>query len=98
MELVQKGLMEATCIYPTRGLQLMKLATNILDGKKYNKENILTSTIVDRNNVDIHLTQNIEQQRLKPWGHKQTHHRQKVHSLSVAVPFSSKTFTMPTST
>ena len=64
MELVQKGLMEATCIYPTRGLQLMKLATNILDGKKYNRENILTSTIVDRNNVDILLSQNIEQQRV----------------------------------
>lgn len=60
MELVQKGLMEATCIYPTRGLQLMKLATNILEGKKYNRENILTSTIVDRNNVDILLSQNIE--------------------------------------
>ena len=64
MELVQKGLMEATCIYPTRGLQLMKLATNILEGKKYNRENILTSTIVDRNNVDILLSQNIEQQRV----------------------------------
>ena len=64
MELVQKGLMEATCIYPTRGLQLMKLATNILDGNKYDKENILTSTIVDRNNVDILLSQNIEQQRV----------------------------------
>ena len=64
MELVQKGLMEATCIYPTRGLQLMKLATNILEGKKYDRENILTSTIVDRNNVDILLSQNIEQQRV----------------------------------
>ena len=64
MELVQKGLMEATCIYPTRGLQLMKLATNILEGKKYDRVNILTSTIVDRNNVDILLSQNIEQQRV----------------------------------
>ena len=51
-------------IYPTRGLQLMKLATNILDGKKYNKENILTSTIVDRNNVDILLSQNTMKQLL----------------------------------
>lgn len=64
MELVQNGFMEATCIYPTRGLQLMKLATNILEGKKYNRENILTSTIVDRNNVDILLSQNIEQKRV----------------------------------
>lgn len=42
----------------------MKLATNILEGKKYNRENILTSTIVDRNNVDTLLSQNIEQQRV----------------------------------
>lgn len=64
MECVQQGILEASCIYPTRGLQLMKLATDILDGKPYERVTTLTSTIVNRRNVDILLAQYQEQQRV----------------------------------
>ena len=62
MEHVQQGTLEASYIYPTRGLQLMKLATDILSGQPYEKKTTLFSTIVDRQNVDILLAQYQEQQ------------------------------------
>lgn len=64
MECVQQGILEASCIYPTRGLQLMKLATDILEGKPYERVTNLTSTIVNRQNVDILMAQYQEQKRV----------------------------------
>ena len=64
IQAVQAGILEATCIYPTRGVELIHLAMKILEGKKVEKMNILTSTVVDRNNASILMAQHAEQQRI----------------------------------
>ena len=50
---VRDSLLEASYIYPTRGDQLLKLAIDILDGKPYQKEILLTSAIVTRDNAKV---------------------------------------------
>ena len=48
MELVDNGTLFASYTYPTRGDEVMQLAMNILTGKKYNRENQLSSALVTR--------------------------------------------------
>ena len=51
--LVRDSLLDATYIYPTRGDQLLKLALDILEGKPYQKETLLTSALVTRDNAKV---------------------------------------------
>ena len=60
MELVDNGTLFASYTYPTRGDEVMQLAMNILTGKKYNRENQLSSALVTRNNARVLLMQNDE--------------------------------------
>lgn len=60
MELVDDGTLFASYTYPTRGDEVMQLAMNILTGKKYNRENQLSSALVTRNNARVLLMQNDE--------------------------------------
>ena len=55
MERVQKGLFAATYIYPTHGEKIVRLALDILTGKEYKRNNILTGTMVTPENVDMLL-------------------------------------------
>ena len=64
MELVQRGILEATYIYPTHGLELFQLAMNIIKGEKYSRVNILHSAVVDKSNVGLLLMQYQELRRL----------------------------------
>ena len=50
---VRDSLLDATYIYPTRGDQLLKLALDILEGKPYQKETMLTSALVTRDNAKV---------------------------------------------
>lgn len=50
---VRDSLLDATYIYPTRGDQLLKLAIDILEGKPYEKETMLTSALVTRDNAKV---------------------------------------------
>ncbi|MGN0281406.1 MAG: substrate-binding domain-containing protein [Prevotella sp.] len=63
VEAVKNGSLVATYIYPTRGVELMRLALKILQGEKYEHTNLLQSTIVDKNNADLLLLQDKELQR-----------------------------------
>lgn len=61
---VRKGVFEASYMYPTQGIDLMRLALRILEGKPYEKFNPLYSTVVDRQNADLLMLQDKEMQRM----------------------------------
>ena len=50
---VRDSLLDASYIYPTRGDQLLLLALDILNGKPYEKETMLTSAIVTPENAEV---------------------------------------------
>ena len=50
---VRDSLLNASYIYPTRGDQLLQLALDILDGKPYPKETMLTSALVTPENAKV---------------------------------------------
>lgn len=60
MQLVADGTLFASYIYPTRGDEVMRLAMNILTGKKFNRENRLSSALVTKDNARVLLMQNDE--------------------------------------
>ena len=63
IQLVLDSLLDASYIYPTHGDQLIQLAINILNGKPYEKENMLKSAIVTRANANVLLMQGEEMLR-----------------------------------
>ena len=63
IELVQKGILRASYIYPTQGIEVMRLAKRILNGEKFERTNILQSAIVDKNNAELLLMQHRELER-----------------------------------
>ncbi|MBQ7419892.1 MAG: substrate-binding domain-containing protein [Prevotella sp.] len=60
IQMVCDSLLDATYIYPTHGDQLIQLAIDILDGKPYEKENLLKSALVTRTNANVVLMQSEE--------------------------------------
>ncbi|WP_258104103.1 substrate-binding domain-containing protein [Marinoscillum sp. MHG1-6] len=74
LELVERGILAATLLYPTGGQEAIKLAAEILRGQSVEKEHILHTTLVNGDNVrmirlqmDKILSQqlNIERQQRK---------------------------------
>ena len=63
IEQVQKGIFEATYIYPTQGLEVMRLARKILNGEKFERYNTLHSSVVDKSNAELMLMQQREMAR-----------------------------------
>lgn len=53
INLVEKGIIKGTVLYPTGGEEAFLTAINMLHDKPYKKENILTTTIIDSSNVRI---------------------------------------------
>ena len=60
LRLVDNGTLFASYIYPTRGDAVMQLAVNILKGRKYNRDNRLSSALVTSSNARVLLMQNDE--------------------------------------
>ena len=58
IDLVEKGAIKATVLYPTGGGEAILTAVNILENKPYQKDTRLTSTIIDSSNVRIMKLQN----------------------------------------
>lgn len=52
LELVSQGVLDGSYIYPTRGYLVAQLASDILEGKPYNRENKLRGTHVTLYNAD----------------------------------------------
>ena len=60
IQLVRDSLLDASYIYPTRGDQLLQIALDILEGKPFKKETMLTSAIVTRDNANVLLLESEE--------------------------------------
>ena len=60
IQLVRDSLLEASYIYPTHGDQIIDLAVRILEGKPYEKETMMMSAIVTRDNAKVLLMQSEE--------------------------------------
>ena len=53
LDLVMRGILDASFIYPTGGDKVIRLAMDILGGLPYNKDNELSSALVDNRNARI---------------------------------------------
>jgi ABC-type sugar transport system substrate-binding protein/DNA-binding response OmpR family regulator len=60
IKMVRDEILDASYIYPTRGDQLLQLALDILDGKPYKKETMLTSAIVTSENANVLMLESDE--------------------------------------
>jgi cell division protein FtsL len=58
IDLVERGIIKATVLYPTGGGEAIQAAVNILEGKPFQKQNRLATTIIDSANVRIMKLQN----------------------------------------
>ncbi len=57
LDLVQKGMLDATILYPTGGEEAIQTAVKILKHQPFKKENQLLTTIVNPENVGIMIAQ-----------------------------------------
>lgn len=53
LDQVIKGVLDATFIYPTGGDKVMQVAMNILEGRPFEKVNILSTALVDKTNARV---------------------------------------------
>ena len=58
VELVADSILDATFIYPTGGDKVIQVSMNILEKKEFERENILSSALVNASNAKIMLMQN----------------------------------------
>lgn len=58
IDLVEKGIIKATILYPTGGKEAIETALDILNHKPYDREKALGTTIIDSTNVRIMRLQN----------------------------------------
>ena len=63
IRLVRDSILDASYIYPTHGDKIIELAINILEGQPYEKETLLQSALVTRDNAKVLLMQNEEMMR-----------------------------------
>ena len=57
IELVRRGVLDASYIYPTRGDIVMQLALNILEGRPYERDNYMKAALVTKDNAETMLMQ-----------------------------------------
>ena len=53
IDLVEKGILKATILYPTGGQEAIQTAVSILEKKPFQKETELSTTVIDSSNVRI---------------------------------------------
>lgn len=53
IENIEKGLIDASFIYPTGGDQVINLAMNILQKQPFKRENLLHTAVVDKSNASV---------------------------------------------
>lgn len=63
IEMVKRGELTASYVYPTRGNEVMDLAMSILKKKPYKKENPMDAAVITKDNADIMLMQDAELKR-----------------------------------
>lgn len=94
IDCVQRKLLEASYVYPTRGDLVMQLAMAILTGQPYKKENPMKSAIVNKDNATVMLMQveemNTQNSLLKELhgrvdSYLSQYHHQQVYTLLAAI-------------
>lgn len=60
IRLVRDSILDASYIYPTHGDKIIELAVDILDGKPYEKETMMMSALVTRDNARVLLMETEE--------------------------------------
>lgn len=67
VEYLSQDFIDATFLYPTGGDTVVNIARSILSGAPYRRENILTSTVVDKSNMRLYSLQvrRIDEQQKK---------------------------------
>ena len=60
IRLVRDSILDASYIYPTHGDKIIELAIDILEGKPYEKETMMMSALVTRDNARVLLMENEE--------------------------------------
>ena len=60
IRLVRDSILDASYIYPTHGDKILQLAIDILDGKPYEKETMMMSALVTRDNARVLLMETEE--------------------------------------
>lgn len=60
MQLVRDGELTISAVYPTHGDEVLQLAINILNNKPYERENMMNTSLVTRENAKVMLMQNEE--------------------------------------
>ena len=60
IRLVRDSILDASYIYPTHGDKIIQLAVDILEGKPYEKETMMMSALITRDNAHVLLMQNEE--------------------------------------
>lgn len=53
VDMVEKGILDATFIYPTGGDRIIQIAMDILEGRKFPRETFLTTAVVDATNAHV---------------------------------------------
>ncbi|MBK7940219.1 MAG: substrate-binding domain-containing protein [Lewinellaceae bacterium] len=53
IQLVSNGVLDATLLYPTGGEEAIRIASDILHRRPFQKENLLQTTVIDKRNVRI---------------------------------------------
>ena len=61
IDLVDRGMLKATILYPTGGKEAIQTAVNILENKPFQKENQLYTSIIDSSNVRM---MNLQSQKI----------------------------------
>ncbi len=57
IDLVRRGVLDASYIYPTRGDLVMQLALDILEGRPYERDNYMKAALVTKDNAETMLMQ-----------------------------------------
>ena len=57
IDLVRRGVLDASYIYPTRGDLVMRLALDILEGRPYERDNYMKAALVTKDNAETMLMQ-----------------------------------------
>lgn len=57
LQLVEDEILDATFLYPTGGQRAIEVATQILKNEPFNKEYLLSTTVIDKSNVSIMKSQ-----------------------------------------
>lgn len=60
MQQVKEGILDASAVYPTHGDDIINLAMDILQGRSYDKETMLNTILVTKDNAKLLMSQNDE--------------------------------------